>query len=502
MDRNDSAGIRWSDFIRWVVRKENEETAPPKDKVKTAWICLGRYGDICNMLPLVLYDYQQGNRPTLVVGSEWAGILDGVSYCDVLKWSGKYSAPLEAAKWVRFQKHFDEVYIPQCYGQTFAKQCSNFCEEAWRLAGFDHLWGRLPLVFDRRNPIREQALVPKTNKPLILLHSSGISSPFPQSEQLKESLNPIRDTHEIVDLNQVNAFRFFDLIGLYEKAQYLVATDSGPLHLAQAVPSLKVIALITHLPTPWHGTAERPNHVLRIRYDEFPSRMLEIPETIKANRGIERRFIHVWSDYYRRDAGVIRRHMMAKKTWTQEMKGWIDLALKDKDFDRDSRTDYDDFRCAPYVTDMIEKAAAVARAWDIIVITNDDTCVCPHLEKILRDVVPQFGACWSARREHSRINHLFSTTELMRGRKHVGADLFAFTKEWWEEYGHNMPDMFMAFENWDYVFRTVINSFGGREVEGLCYHEMHKGEWTKNRECAAAKHNQHMGGKFFEANRV
>lgn len=280
-------------------------------------------------------------------------------------------------------------------------------------------------------------------------------------------------------------------------AEYLVCIDSGPLHLAQATPQLSVIALISDRPDLWHGSPERSNHVLRIRYGEFDSRKHEIPEAIRLKKKPDRRLIHVWSRYPIKKTDAQRRHHMAKLTWDKEMQGWIDLPLEERDFVRTSLTDFGDYKCAPYVTDMIDKACERVSPWDIVVITNDDTCVCQGMTPLLRRIVSECGACWSSRREHPKLTRPLTNGELMKGRKHVGADIFAFTKEWWLNHGHLMPDMFMAFENWDYVLRTIVNSHGGREVEGLCYHEMHQGDWLKNRACAAAKHNQQMGGEFF-----
>jgi hypothetical protein len=298
-------------------------------------------------------------------------------------------------------------------------------------------------------------------------------------------------------LATIKAHRFYDLLGLYEKAEYLVCIDSGPLHLAQAVPGLSVIAMISDSPNLWHGSPARQNHVLRIRYGEFDARKHEIADAIRFKKKSESKLVHVWSKYNIVKADAKKRHQVAKSTWDKEMKDWIDMPLKDDDFTRNSRTDFGDYKFAPYVTDMIDKAVKTMNPWDIVVLTNDDTCVCPGIGPMLKRILAECDACWSARREHRRVDRMMTTNELMRGYKHVGADVFAFTKQWWLQYGHNMPDMLMAFENWDYVLRTVIEESGGQEIQGLCYHEIHPGDWLKNRECPAARHNQQMGGEFF-----
>lgn len=467
--------------------------------MKTAWTCLGRNGDLINALPLVLHDYQSGNQPTVIVSEPWADLLDGIGYADRIVWKGDYSKPLAATVWAESTQKFDRVLTPQCYGQNFNRQCSNFCEEAWRLVGMEHLWGTLPVVFDRRNSSREESLLPALKKPMILVCHQAISHPFNRGIELLESLLRLRATHEIVDLSLVRAHRFFDLLGLLERASYLVTVDTGILHLARAVESLPVITLIPGNDSSWDVAPRFKQHVARIYFDQFNDRKGEIVSLIQSGAKPETRMIHVWSKYNISDLGAQRRHAMAKLTWEREMKGWMDLPLLDASFHRNARTDFNDLKSAPYVPDMMDRAIALANAGDIVVLTNDDTCVTPNLTRIIKDVLAESGACWSARREHHRIDHAMTASELMQGRKHVGADLFAFTKEWWTTHGDKMPDMLMAFENWDYVLRTVINENGGREIEGLCYHEIHTGDWLKRREVPAAKHNQRVGGQFFEA---
>lgn len=460
---------------------------------------MGRNGDLCTTLPLVLHDYQQGNKPTVIVSEPWADLMDGVGYADVLVWHGDYSRPLDALAWARTLQKFKRISVPQCYGQNITHECSNFCKEAYRIVGMEHLWGCLPLVFDRRNRMREDLLWPNFQKPVVLVCSTGISHPFNQREKLMETLKPLRDTHELVDMSLVKAHRFYDLLGLLEKAEYLVTVDTGILHLARAVPGLPVITLIPGDGTSWDTAPRFKEHVARISFNEFDQRRGEIVELIQTKAKPQPRFIHVWSDYHRQDQAAERRHRMARYTWEAEMtkEHWTDLRLPDSVFKRNSQTDFGDRKHAPYVTDMIDHAVRQINSWDVVMLTNDDTCVAPGMTSVLRSVLNECGACWGARREHQVVSRMLTKGELMRGAKHVGADVFAFTKSWWQQYGQFMPDMFMAFENWDYVLRTVINDHGGREIEGLCYHETHTGDWTRERESGAARHNQAMGAKFF-----
>lgn len=254
-------------------------------KMKSAIICLGANGDICNALPIAFQLYQEGNRVSFVVSTEYAGILDGVSYATPIVFGGHYSKPLDALKEV--EGRFDQIAIAQCYGTSFDRECSNFCEEVWRLVGLHELWDTLPLVFDRRDAKRETELfynvlgAPPT-VPLLLVSHGGNSSPFAKHQELMELLEPLREDFQIVDISNIRAERFYDLLGLYERAAGLISTDSGCLHLAQATPALNVIAIVTDTPDPWYGSPIRSNHSLRVGYSEFEQRKHEIVQTLNS----------------------------------------------------------------------------------------------------------------------------------------------------------------------------------------------------------------------------
>ena len=151
-------------------------------------------------------------------------------------------------------------------GQECARMTS-FVKEYWRLAGKMPLWDSvLPLVFDRRDKEREKALIstvlprklgrqPAKPDKILLVATGGTSSPFPYVELLWTLLRlNFTKGWRIVDLSGVQAHRFYDLLALYERAHCLVATDSAPLHLARACPTLPVMALTNDRPLLWNGS--------------------------------------------------------------------------------------------------------------------------------------------------------------------------------------------------------------------------------------------------------
>lgn len=467
-------------------------------------ITLGRYGDCLNSLGIAWYHYNNGNKVTFVIGREWASLLEGVSYCDPLVYDGPYKNCMAAKHHVESLNKFDTILVPQCYGQAFKTQCNSFCEEAWRLAGVRNLWGKLPLIIDRRDREREAKLIPDFKKPMVLVATQGLSSAFHKSDELWDVLKPLRDQYELVDLSQVHGDRFFDLLGLYEKAEWLVAIDSGPLHLAEAVPTLKVVALIADKPTIWYGSPPRKNHLLRIRYGDFDKGKNDIVNTIKTGVIREGKCIHVWSDYPRQNKDAIRRHEVAKQTWKTEFgnNGWVEMAVPEAGFMRNARLNYGEMKAAPFFGDLIDRAAEKAQPGDIIAFTNDDTCVVQGAANLIRSEVLKCGAVFCSRIEHTYLSAPLPREAAIKGGTHVGADIFAFTVDWWKRWRRDMPDMLIAFEAFDLVLRKLITMHGGKELMNCCYHENHIGDWTKNRLGRGSTHNRQTAGQWLKAHGV
>src|SRR3990167_8767066 len=183
------------------------------------YVQLGRLGDILNLLPIAWDHHQSGQRCGIMVAKEFSDVLDGCSYVDKIVFDGK---PFEISK----------VVPPHAITDSF-------CREAWRLAG-NRKFGTLPIVFDRREPLREIKWLPSKRKrqgrkkKMMLVAVGGNSSPFQFKTLLLEILRLRFPRWNIIDLSLIQVDRFYDLLGLYEAANVLVAADSAPLHLAYA----------------------------------------------------------------------------------------------------------------------------------------------------------------------------------------------------------------------------------------------------------------------------
>lgn len=479
---------------------------------------LGAFGDICAVgLPIAFHEFQQGNHVTFIIAKEFASLLDGVTYVEREIWDGHYSEPLKAAEWAEKSGRFDSVLVSQCYGSPVERQTDSFCKESWRLVGKLHLWGKIPLVFDNRDRVRENALSNSTaieqvgfvrivrTKPLLLVCHSGNSSPFPNRIELLDLLDKLQERFSVLDISDLRCDHFYDLLGLYDIAACLVATDSGPLHLTNAVPTLPVIALVTDSPDAWHGSPAQPNHVLRIRYSQFNTKsaqeaILRTLMDIAEKKKPERRLIHVWNDYNYRQHDAQHRHEIAKASWEQEYKKgrWIPFPVFDAQLSRNANS-VGEAKPLPFVNDLINLACDQAQPDDLIVLTNDDTIFVDGLTERLLNANPPF---WSSRWEHAKVKGPLNADSIRRNSwKHVGADIFVFTKRWWMEHGSEFPDMLVAREAWDLVLRTLIDRRGGHEEDALCAHIIHDPEWhsPEQRECVGNLFNRNAAREFFKS---
>lgn len=255
-------------------------------------VALDRLGDLINLFPLLRAEPET----RLMALAEHAPLFTGISYSEPILFHGQFH---ELGKAVQEAK----AIAPDVRSVTFTGDpetvktftfkptgtahatSSSFAKETWKIAGRIDLWNEQPpLIFDRRSPEREAALLESIcpakrgrKRKLMLVSAGGTSSPFPFRELLMTLLAlKFESGYQIVDLAKIRAERFYDLLALYERADVLVATDSAPLHLAHAFPNLPVVALVNDKPSPWFGSPWRANHIFHCRYSEFPDRAVEM----------------------------------------------------------------------------------------------------------------------------------------------------------------------------------------------------------------------------------
>ena len=414
------------------------------------WLQLGRAGDIMNILPLLWKDAQSGIKPSLMVAAEFAPLLEGVSYVDVIRHEGPhYELDIAVAKAKTLS---GDVVVTQFNGprvavdaatrsQTAPGQATSFQKDSWRVAGRLKEWDDcLPLVFDRRDKVREEKLLRDNGlikrgkqKPLMLLSLNGNSSPFPYVDLLRKLVTlEFGSTWRIMELPQ--AERLYDLLALYEKASLLIAVDSAPLHLAWAHRKLPVFALTQDKPSLWHGSSWKPNHLWYCRYHDWPERSVEMVDTIKTfpfTADHLENFVTVWNAYE------------SKKVYASLPQI---LPVFRGACGRDSGNTIHDSQRHPYLKDVLRMA--IQRA--------------PSDDSDIRLSRPQVGfpksatlPCFAYRMEDGKFSPI--------------ADLFCATKSWWKEVFTEIPDFILSNDHvWSEGLRVLFQQRGASDETGCC----------------------------------
>jgi hypothetical protein len=248
------------------------------------YVILGRNGDILAATPIVQHEIASGRKACMMVSREYADVLDGTSVPRII-WEQDWR--LVRAAYESVKKDWPRIVVLQRYatdGFPVFPLTHSFVHDMYRIGGKLPLFGRLPLTFDRRSPEREAKLVASlpTDKPVVLVATRGISSPFAHGDELLALLEANFPQAVMLDMNTVRGERLYDLLALFERAACLVTVDSALLHLAQATPALPVVALIADHPSAWHGSPAYAGQRIRIRYGEFRDRCTEILDEVAA----------------------------------------------------------------------------------------------------------------------------------------------------------------------------------------------------------------------------
>src|SRR5881394_154449 len=410
------------------------------------YIALGRFGDVLNILPLLRAEEQRGNRCGLMVAREFSSVLEGVNYVEPHIYEGPYhevGKACEQAKtingeWCCTQVNCStEAVVEYVYGP--AKQqtavTTSFQKESWRVAGKLAEWdGQPDLLFDKRSKARENKLVDEWARgktKTVLLSLGGVTSPFPYANVVRELVRAKfpRNKWTVVDLAEVKAERIYDLLGLYERAHCLIATDSAPLHLARAVPGLPVLAFANDKPLLWNGSPWRPNHTFYCRYSDFIERISGFVWALDNIGGVGFRaqsmpqIVHVWSEY----EGVSR-----WPEWFTEYEtgSWTMTPIEVGACGRDSMLNLKDPRRYPYLKDCLRMGMQRATDSDFVCLTRPDT----RFREGLTDALLAHDATFAYRMNQKDGRASFQPV----------ADLFCARKSWWRTVMPEIPDMILG----------------------------------------------------------
>jgi hypothetical protein len=452
-----------------------------------ALVQLGRLGDLINMLPLVAEATRHGRRPSVVVADEFKGFLEGVSYCDERVFNGPYD-DLEGG--VSVARRFGEPLVSQVYGRRLDHRwiTESYQRDSWAKIGGNDRWEQMPTVFDRRIQAREDQLATRIDwtRPVVLVNGNGRSSPFPRAEQVFKEVEKKVPEALFVNLQDFRATRFFDLLGLFDRASCLITVDTGSLHLAQA-SSVPVVALVN--PNPWYGSLRRPNHLLKRTYREVDPD--EIVEAVRRTMRPIRKIVHLYPEWEMSEADRAR-NRVAELSWKSEYgSNWEPAPVwYNKEIPRNSQTQLGDPRPVPFIKDVLEMGIRrTNHDDDLFVISNSDVGFSPGLTERLRRLVLAKGSAYCYRFDHPKIAKPLNYLETVSGDTCGGLDLFAFTRKWVQQHFSKLPDMVFGRTMWDLVYRDLVKKTGGGELYGGCWHEDHSSFWKAEKDNPGNTHN-------------
>lgn len=443
-------------------------------------INLGRLGDNVNLLPALYSESLAGRRPTIVTAAKYSDMFEGVSYCDVKKYSGD---PVDLQHCVGICQGLQDLRVAQVFmHQDKSKQEKNYALESYRLGGVRESWRKYPYVFDRRDKDREAKLLdqvfPKCYniQPFIAVAISGVSSPFANSKQLIDGLQRRFPDYLILDMATIQAEKPFDLLGILDAASCLVTIDTLHLWLANAA-KCPTVALISDEVRGWRGSPPPVTGVASFRYKDFQiDQVCDAVESCLlpcgAVVGVVDRF------------GKEKRHREALKSQQNAFGMWFGASGIDR-----TAQEIGDPRPLPMLKEMLSRAVMFTSDRDIIVWTNDDV-------KIL-DLFPVVN--------HARV---FGAASVRRDPNHIGREMFAFRWDWLADRLRDFPDVAVACPWFDLAVAAWIRKqFGWNSTmqnlewdlypceianDNLFIHPDHESSWTDKMDMPAAKWNERI----------
>jgi len=417
---------------------------------RPAFVMLGKYGDLINILPVVRDVGQQlRTRPAFFVSREFADLFEGIGYVDAVPVNYGVSDLSPAVD--KAHTRFADVRVVQVSSDMGdLVQESSFNQDAWRLAGYlDRFADRsLKPFFDRRNYTRERKLLRANwvcgDHPVVLVNLAGSSSSFRDAVKFAEWLDrQWGDRVDFIDLSQIQAERIFDLLGFMEMADALITVDTATLHLAAAT-DCPVIALLSDRGR-WRQSAPRCEVLLSFVCSDWEKNQTGIDREMESIVSTSRRIVHchaLWDDPGNQRCG------RARASWRELP--WIQAPFGPV-YPRDARQ-IGDFRDLPYLRDVLECGLRAASDSDIVVLTNADTYLLPAIDRLVRDQLRCQVMTCGIRRDvapDSLIPGVQADRRFQVLPRHAGRDLVAFRAGWLRHNFDRVPDFLLGSGEWD-----------------------------------------------------
>ena len=204
--------------------------------------------------------------------------------------------------------------------------------------------------------------------------------------------------------------------------------------------------------------------------------------------------IHIFPTYISYDVDVMRRNTFAANTILEFAK---ESSIFVQPIDSNQLPLYEDD--LPRVKDIIDIGFSLGPDVPVIY-TNSDICVNEKTYDLLLLDVLEHNMSYAQRWDipNKLTEKLYSDEALRLGRKHMGADLFAFTKTGWADMCNSIPEEFLLGRPmWDMVYKLQLayRRYGDKvwleenktqassiSIPGIIYHEEHAAIWHEYHE--------------------
>lgn len=234
----------------------------------TAYIALGKSGDVLSALPILYNELKRtGKAQILIVAKQYASVVEGIDYVQPVIWDGDWQDFNGAYAWAK--KQFSKVIPLSTYGKeiTIQHKSPSWQLDQWLRSGIETPWDDLELVIPRE-AVKERA---KT----ILLADESESSPFPYKGDLFKTLKFSFPEYRVERLSEIKLGNIKDFLPLLDAAACIVTIDTAFLHLSKATTT-PVIALAYDGENRWRGSAWSKRFALCLRYSEYEARKDEL----------------------------------------------------------------------------------------------------------------------------------------------------------------------------------------------------------------------------------
>ena len=187
-------------------------------------------------------------------------------------------------------------------------------------------------------------------------------------------------------------------------------------------------------------------------------------------KGGNRLFHAVWegnSD----DPRARSRKRLATSVWEAQyqLANWVRFGIRLEDLQRVARERHSRW---PLWRDMIAMVVAEVSDGDVIVLSPPEVLPAPWLTEKLLTSVRDTGCCYSYGREIAHLRRAATAEQIRKGKPCHDSFLVAFTKDWWEDNGEQIPDTLVKWIGIDERFSQFLERHQEIRCDAdLVYHE-------------------------------